>query len=362
VNKKVSVALIGPIFCNGGISSVIGAIANSERIKNTYNLIFFNSSNYKDSSFIINFVVFIKSLYLYLRELTKTKINIAHIHTSYGRSFYRKIFFIYLSHIFKVKIILHIHSSRFEDFFIDSAGFKKKVIEFFLKKVDIIVLLCNKWKKQIENKFALKNVTIIHNPVPLDISSLELNKDRSNLDSAKILFLGFLIRSKGIYDIVEIADKLKDSSFAHKIIICGKGEEEKDLRRKIKEKNLTNIEFLGWVSGQTKNDLLRTSDIFLLPSYKEGMPIAILEAMAFGLPIISTNIAGIPDLVIDNENGYLINTGDISGFVDKIEILIKCPAKRKSFGKRSRLISENFRIDKISESWRDLYQSVIHNG
>jgi len=359
MENKTNIALIGPIYCNSGIATVINAIISSKRIKNNYEVIIFHTSNYKDSNILINLSIFVKSIILFLKELLESKINLVHIHTSSGRSFYRKIFFIFLSSLFKQKTILHIHASRFYDFFIDSEGLKKKIIEFFLKKPDITVLLCNDWKEKIERKFALKNTVVINNPIPLDLEQIKASIELSNANFIKILFLGFLIKTKGIYDLIEIADRLNKNSFAHKIIVCGKGDEEKMFLKKIKDKNLINVEYLGWISGKKKIDLIKSSDIFLLPSYKEGMPMAILEAMAFGLPIISTKIAAIPELVINNKNGYLLNPGDISGFVKKIKILILDPKKRKLFGEKSKMIAKRFEKEKISEEWNRLYKKIL---
>jgi len=360
-NKK-RVALVGPISCNGGIAAVVNAVASSESIMSRYELLFFNTTNYKDSNFFINFIIFIKSIVSYLKKMLEGKVDLAHIHTSYERSFYRKIFFIFISSFFKVKIILHLHSSKFDDFFIDSGGLKKKIIEFFLKKSHAIVLLCKDWKEKIDKRYSLINTVVINNPTPLDIRQIKINTEESNSNFIKILFLGFLIKTKGIYDLIEIADRLNKSSFAHKIIICGKGEEERKFLKKIKDRNLSNIEYLGWVLGKRKLDLLKNSDIFLLPSYKEGMPMVILEALTFGLPIISTKIAGLPDMVIDGENGYLLNPGDIDGFVEKIKILILHPGLRKDFGSRSRIIVQKFAREKIAEDWNKLYQKVQYGN
>lgn len=360
-NKK-RVALIGTINCNSGIANAVNAIANIRRFEDTYEKLIVNTSNSNDNNSLINSIVFIKSIIYYLKALLERKIDLAHIHTSYGRSFYRKIFFICLSSLFKVKIILHFHASKFDEFFIDSSGLKKRIIEFFLKKTDAIVLLCNNWKEKIDRKFDLKNTFVINNSVPFDIQQVRSNKNYkdSNLKSVKILFLGVLIKTKGIYDIIEIAHNL--TSISCKIIICGKGKEEKNLLKKVKEKNLNNIEYLGWASGKNKFSILNNCDIFLLPSYNEGMPMAILEAMAFGLPVISTKIAGIPDMVIDGENGYLLNPGDINGFVEKIKILILNQNKRRNFGEKSKIIAKKFKREKIAEEWHILYQKILYGN
>jgi len=233
---KKSIALIGPVLCNSGIATVINTIRNCKMLKNGYELLIFNTTNYNDSHFFINLVIFITSLVIYLKKLLEGKIDLAHIHASYGRSFYRKFFFILLSSFFRVKIILHFHASKFDEFFIDSHGIRTKLIEFSLKRSDAIILLCKDWKEKLENTFAVKNAFVVNNPVPLSIDQTAVSAMKLNKNSVAILFIGFLIRTKGIYDLLEIAERLKEISVEHKIIVCGKGREEAKFFKKIKKR------------------------------------------------------------------------------------------------------------------------------
>jgi glycosyltransferase involved in cell wall biosynthesis len=193
--------------------------------------------------------------------------------------------------------------------------------------------------------------------VPIDVEQTA-GTVSGNGDRVKALFLGFLIKSKGIYDMIEMAKKFERDNLPIKIIIGGKGEEEKNFLQKIKDENLSNLEYLGWVSGEQKINLYKGSDLLLLPSYKEGMPMVILEGMSFGLPVVSSNIAGIPDMVVDGENGYLLAPGDIDGYVEKITKMVQDPSLRKNFGERSRTVAENFKKEKISLLWHQLYQTL----
>jgi glycosyltransferase involved in cell wall biosynthesis len=357
MNKK-RIALIGPIRCQGGIATVINAMTSSSVIQDEYDLLFFNSSNYKDSSAFGNLFVFLWALFRFKIKLLAGKIDVAHIHTSYGLSFYRKAFFIFLSSLFGVKTVLHFHSSRFDDFFIEATGFRRRLIKFFLSKPDALILLCRDWKEKIEKSYSVQNAAVIHNPVPIDVEQTAGAVTR-NGDGVKALFLGFLIKSKGIYDMIEMAKKFETDALPIKIIVGGKGEEEKNFLQKIKDENLSNLEYMGWVSGEQKINLYKGSDLLLLPSYKEGMPMVILEGMSFGLPVVSSNIAGIPDMVVDGENGYLLAPGDIDGYVEKITKMVQDPFLRKKFGEKSRTVAENFKKDKISLLWHQLYQTLV---
>jgi len=358
--SKKRVALIGPILCNSGIGSVVKAMIDCERLKTGYEILVFNSSNYEDSNSIVNLFIFIKSIALFLKKLLEGNIDLAHIHTSHGASYYRKAIFVFLSSLFRVRIVFHFHSSRFDSFFMDSGGLKKKIIQFTLGKSDAVVVLCHDWKDKIENKFALRNTHIINNPIPFDIERVESHRNKTSSRHLKILFLGFLVKAKGIYDIVEIAKAFDGSSSSPRFLICGKGPEEREFLEKIKDGDLHNIEYLGWVSGKKKIDLYRNCDIFLLPSYYEGMPMVLLEAIGSGLPVIASRVGGVREIVIEGENGYLLKPGDVEKFVDKIRILLSDPVLREAFSFKSRMLAEKFKKERISEEWHQLYQQLVH--
>ena len=126
-----------------------------------------------------------------------------------------------------------------------------------------------------------------------------------------LLFLGLLGKNKGIYDLLEcIRDHKVEFQGKLKLYIGGNGEIE-HVKQLIKEYGIADIViFEGWVSGDKKIELLNKSDAYILPSYKEGLPISILEAMSYGMPIISTPVGGIPEIVSNGENGYLVEPGN----------------------------------------------------
>ncbi len=124
-----------------------------------------------------------------------------------------------------------------------------------------------------------------------------------------------------------------------------------------------NIFFTGVVVDEKKYQYFRTSDIFILPSFAEGLPIALLEAMACELPVISTRVGGIPDLV-DRENGILIEPGDARGLTKALEILIKDKKLRETMGANNRKkIINNYSIsimvDKIINIYNDINRKTI---
>ena len=357
--SRIRIAQIGAITCRSGIATVINTVANSGKLQDRYDLLYFNTTRYKDGSLFMNFCIFFHTFILYFINLMKKRIELAHIHTSFGRSFYRKVIFIFISSLFKVKIILHFHTGRFEKYFIDSTGLKRSLIKSCLNKTDAVVVLCSDWKLKLEKAFFIENIFVIHNPLSLDYNSLKPKVRIPYPEIFKILYFGFIIKAKGVFDILEISQRLQSEGLKHEMDICGMGEEETELLSIIKRENLEQVKFLGWVSGDKRTELLENCDIFLLPSYFEGINSSILEAMAYGMPIITTNVGGTPEAVLDGENGCLLEPGNIEGFISKLKVLMEKPELRMKMGERSREIIQNFRREKISEDWHLLYQRIL---
>jgi len=128
----------------------------------------------------------------------------------------------------------------------------------------------------------------------------------------------------------------------------------------INERGLKDyIKLLGWVEHENKTVLLENSDIFILPSYQEDLPMAILEAMSYGLPILSTNVAGIPSLVEHGYNGYLVEPGDIDDCVDKLTELINDSRLRQKFGENSlQIIKRRFEKSIVEKQIQEVYDSL----
>ena len=141
-----------------------------------------------------------------------------------------------------------------------------------------------------------------------------------------------------------------------KFIFGGDGETDK-LKKIIEQESLGElIEFVGWVDGNQKIDLLNNSNVFILPSYNEGLPIAILEAMSYGLAIISTNVGGIPEIV--NQNGILINPGDKIKLTEAIFRYINNDYYTES--KVSQKIVKEYYPDAVKENLKSIYLNILN--
>jgi glycosyltransferase involved in cell wall biosynthesis len=303
---------------NGGIASVVKAFYSAHKSgRYTYDIRLIKTNHYKDKGFLHEILIFIISFIKCIYFSFVGNFGIFHIHSSAKFSFYRKAFFVLLGRVLRKKIIFHIHSSDFYNFFLSD----NKFVGIVLGLTDCVIVLCDDWYVKLSKKYPDINILKIENPHNILLNQYILNKKTSR--KFKVVFVGFLIESKGIRDLVLLAKKLKDSGRDDILIqIAGKGELSDFIIKSINEHELHDyLEFLGWVSGNLKDHLYSNADVFILPSYKEGMPISILEAMAWGLPVVSTCIAGTPDIVKNGVNGFLLTPGDVAGFYSSITLL-----------------------------------------
>ena len=180
---------------------------------------------------------------------------------------------------------------------------------------------------------------------------------KRNDEKLHLLFLGLITEQKGIFDLLEVLSEHKDE-FEGKIVlhIGGNGKVDK-LKEFIHTKGLQNIViYEGWVSGEKKIQMFNISDVFILPSYTEGLPVSILEAMSYGLPILSTPVGGIPE-VVNESNGILFEPGNKNEIYDSILKLINSDINSATIKEQSlKYLPENIKsqLDAIYQQLESL--------
>lgn len=335
----------------GGITSVVNQLLGyhwPDNIKIEY------VSTYIEQSNIIKLLFFIKNYINILLKFLFSNIDTIYIHMSYNGSFYRKYYIHKLCKLFNKKTIVHLHGSEFEKFYNNSSARTQKKIRDLLKECDVFIVLGDNWKNVILRIQPLANIIVLPNAVSLPKEMVYRRKE-----SFQILYLGMLIKRKGVSDLIDAIKIINKENFLKKnnvkFIISGIGQEEEVLKRKVQELDLTRyIEFVGWIDNQDKKNFLMESQLLVLPSYNEGLPVAILEAMSYGLPIVSTDVGSISEAVLNNQNGFLITPGDIQGLALSIKKIVECPELWESFSKNSKRVI----VSKFNEE--DYFKKLIN--
>lgn len=291
-----------------------------------------------------------------LRMVSDRDIEIVHVNASTEASFWRKRMFIRIGRFFGKKIIYHNHGGRFKKFYADYPEQVKKVLD----QADCIVALSDDWKRYFSEELKCRRVEVIPNlvsrPEPLCAPS-----ERAEGEPLRLTFLGKIMKEKGIYDLLEILDEQRDRYEGKVRLTVGGNGETEQFEKMVAEKGLGSmVEFAGWVNGDGKDRLLRATDAFILPSYYEGVPISILEAMSYGKPVISTRVGGIPEIVTDGENGFLTAPGDKAAIAEAIDRLMADPALCRSMGEKALEKVKSYFPEEIDRSLSKLYRSLLN--
>lgn len=345
ISEKVVTLSIDYENPRGGVAQVVKVYSN---LFECFNFI----ATTKATNFLDKLIALMLAIFKFLLMFLMKNVKIVHIHGASYSSFWRKCIFINLSYLFKIKVIYHIHGGEFHIFFSKYPKFVKQT----LQKCDVVIVLSSFWKDFFEKEVCHKKIIIINNIIDKPIK-LDILEDKN---TCNLLFLGLLSRNKGIYDILEVLHKFyKD--YKGKICLYIGGNGEITTVKELICKNQLNeiVKFMGWVSKERKCEVFSNSDIFVLPSYNEGLPISILEAMSYKLPIISTPVGGIPEVVENNVNGLLIEPGNQIELKAAIDKLLYNPELRKRMGEVSYKRSLLYFPENVEKQLEQVYRELL---
>lgn len=292
---------------------------------------------------------------MYLKCLLDRNIKIIHIHGAANASFYRCKIFINLAKKLKKKVILHEHAADFVEFYQNSND--KTNISQILNKCDCLIVLSESWKEYFSSIGVDKNKIYVLN----NIVSPPNFKDVPRKDyKLHLMFMGEISKRKGGFDLLQAISDNKEY-FKDKLLLrMGGNEVDGNIQTFIKEHQLEEfVSYEGWISGDKKTECLNWEDVYILPSYNEGLPIAILEAMSYKHPIISTPVGGIPEIIKTQENGILVHPGNKKEIAEAIKYYIEHPENIKIHGEKAYQTVQDFFPQKVFTDLTHIYQSLL---
>jgi glycosyltransferase involved in cell wall biosynthesis len=302
----------------------------------------------------------------YIVTLVTNRPDAAHINTSISSfSLRRDLFFLGLTRLFGVKVLFQIHGGRLDEFLEKKSFFSKQVILKMLRMADQIAVLSSLQKSAFKKFDFPHKVMIVPNIV--DASQFSQNSQRKALGDKPeqqivILFITpIFFKRKGVWEILEAIPQVVQGHKNVKFVFVGADQEESAMRKYCSENRLQSyVEFPGRRFGQAIIDSYHSADIFLLPSYKEGFPLTILEAMAAGLPVISTPVGAIPEVIDDGINGFLVPPRDSQALAAKISLLIENKRLRETMAENNKAkVREKYDLRPVSEIFNAIYQELI---
>lgn len=350
LSKKI--LMIGEYFKNdapGGMAAVLAS----------YNKYFDNMRfipSWRNGNILVKLWYAIYAYLVFLLYMVCCRsIKIVHIQGAAFASFERNIFFVRVGKWFGKKVIMHMHCADFESYY-NPSRHKKRIVHI-INSCDSFLVLSDSWKMYFE-EIGVKNniIHVLNNTITPPIQH-KVEKDVSCLN---LLYLGVIGQRKGIYDVLKV---FKDNKVRYKNKIklrIGGNQEEEKLRSVINEYDLNDIvKFEGFVSGNKKIECLNWADIYILPSFNEGLPIGILEAMAYGHPIISSPVGGIPAVVKDGINGVLVEPGNEVEIAKAINRFMDNESLIEEYGKNSLEMVRPYLPKAVFKILADYYKELI---
>lgn len=280
--------------------------------------------------------------------------QVVHVHAASNASFLRKSLLLAVARGAGCRTVFHLHGACFDRYAGQQASpLLRRWIRHTLRSASVVIALSPHWADFLRRFAPGARVVVIPNSVPLPPAPAVPE------DAGRILFLGQIEPRKGVYELLEALALLAPRHPQVALAIGGQGEVEQVRRRAAALGVLDRVQFLGWLTGADKQAELARAAVFCLPSHAEGLPMAMLEAMAAAKAIVATGVGGIPYAVRDGDNGLLVAPGDPAALAAALASLLDDGARRRQLGQRARAtIAREFEagavIDRIAAVYHEL--------
>ena len=176
-----------------------------------------------------------------------------------------------------------------------------------------------------------------------------------------MVFVGWVTREKGVFEALEVLERVRRLHLAATLTVIGGGRDRDAFWAAVQARNLSDaVSAPGWVAGDDVQRILRASDVFLFPSHFEGLPNALIEAMAAGLPVVATRVGGVPDLIRHGENGFLVDVADVARMTALVVELLAQPDRAWEMGLRARqTVTERCDIERVWPRYAEAIRAAV---
>lgn len=346
---KIRVLMAGPDrSVHGGISGVVNNYYEAGLDKKTdlcyIGTMVEGSKQRKLLKAVQAYILFLIRLHAY---------EIVHINVASDSSYYRKSLFIRAARRAGKKIVIHQHGGDFEGFYANELSEKGRAkVRKILGMGDILLVLTPEWKDFFKKLTEKEKIKVFPNAIEIPAPA------EKKYGSHKILFLGRICREKGIGELLHVMPKLKEK-YSDVHLYLGGIWEDQELKEQAKELS-DCVTFLSWVTGEEKKKYLNKCDIFVLPSYFEGQPVSVLEAMAYSCAIVASDTGGIPHMIIEGETGVLVEPKDEESLEKGLLRVLSDEMLARKLGENARSkVTGEFSIENNLEQLLAIYHSLL---
>ncbi len=352
--------MVGPVpRIYGGISAVAGAILDSD-LPDRCDLTYLAEGTRQGPLAKLTSAVTALARLVWL--LIGRQVDLLHLHVGGGSSFYRHMLYAALGWLARTPVLLHWHvpgTGEAQDAGL-SGGLQSRLGRWAINRAARVLVLSPAWAAALASLSGQPNagqrMVVLPNPVDCDL--IQPPHDPAQRRPDVVLFLGDFSRRKGVRDLLAAAPAVLQRHPAARFVVAG-GAPPADVAAYARPLGAA-VHFPGFVRGVDKVRWLQEATLLALPSYAEGLPVAVLEAMAAGLPVITTPVGGVPDILRDGVNGLLTPPGDVPALADALSRLLADADARQSMGQHNRQQAlEQFAVPQYVQRLLDVYCQVI---
>lgn len=353
----------------GGKQTYYAAVM--DHFKSDIEFFFYGANGQKESKFQ-TISRMCKDYFLFYKKVKHEKYDLVHLNPSLNvKSFFRDSIFALICSLLNVKTLVFWHGWNWD--------FERKYIQkmqwyfrWTYGKSDAMIVLAKEFEKRIISYGYNKKIYLETTVVDDTIFNLVNSKNKSfvpkNNEYLELLFLARLEKEKGIYEAID-SFEIVQKTYPNTILnVAGVGGELEAAKSYVTKKEISNINFMGWITGKQKAEALNKAHIYILASsHGEGMPISLLEAMATGTPVVTTDVGGIKDFFEPDQMGLITKTNDAPYLAKQLESLIEKPQLMQAMGKfniqyAKERFAPNMVTQRIESIYDDLADSLKQEG
>jgi len=362
VMSKPKIVLFGPsLAALSGVSTHVRMLRASQLARD-YDLAHFQvgSEGRRENALqkLIRFALSPLQLALFL---LRTGARVVHMNASLDpKSYWRDLAYSSVARLLGRRVVDQIHGGAMPQDFFRGNAFLTWILRRFLVSSDVVTVLSSAELAAYRAFDARINIHLVPNAID-PVGLADEARSYNTKGPLKLVYVGRLVRAKGLFEIIEALTELKRAGREFLFSVAGQGEDQRELMAASEKAGLKDrVRFLGSVIDAEKRRLWLESDLFVFPSYMEGLPYSLLEAMAAGCVPITTPVAAIPDVMRDGEHGVFVPAKDASALASAVAALDddREGLTRMAEAARRRVL-EQYTVARLADDFRKLYDNCL---
>lgn len=332
---RTTIALVGPAPpSRGGIATAVESIRSSPQLGTRYRFVLVRT--YVEGGPGRKALRALGALARLAALVLLRRVDLVHVHSASGGSFRRKAAATLIARLAGAPVLFHVHGGAFHRQ-LDRPGVRGRLLRFAVRRVlaqaDAVAVLTEGWARELGRRLDGRILRVVPNGVTLPAAPLARPPE-----PGLVAFLGDLRPEKGVLELVAALALLRARGVEARAVLAGEGASRVELERRARELGLPEgaVELPGWLEADRKEALLERAACFCLPSHEEGLPLALLEAMAAGKAIVAAEAGGMPEAARPGREALIVPPRDAVGLADALERVLTDRDLRRSLGAAAR--------------------------